>query len=648
MEHSDANLLVQLMQADFVAQRPDGLFITPAALHSNADFELYVGRLFDGGLRFVGLDYPVFLQLLYDSEWLEQARGQGDEIRLALKTVHFSPQRKALYRPVKVLEGGNRAEYVFEPVSIEVSYQEPVYGEPDENGSAQIVGYVNKLRSQLAKLDFDELVADVWLKGIKFGIDVQAVRQAIVSNQATRITIANHLKPAEGCDAEIIEVSPDLHRDNSPRMLSNGKADLRVFKNRFPQMTKGTRLLKKNARKLGRVGRKVTGELIEPKLPKDLDLHLLASAGTRVEQCADGEYIVAALDGFLAIDAKSNQMSITEKIENKAGVSVKTTGDLALGVDEFIEHGDVQEGRVVKGVHMTFLADVFGKLMAHNGNIRIDGCLSGGEAEASGGNITLNGRVSRSLVRAKEGDISAKSCESSTLIGRIVSIKQAVNCEIAAEEVYAESVEGCVIAAKTIKIFSTDERRGNETRVAVVAPDFSVLDRHIAKMKKAIADTLQTQAIKLHRIEQIKSTPDFMKYLTLVGQVKSGALKLTSEQMTGWRKLVEKHANETTLLKHLDAELDELDSAHKRCEEELSYAERERELMLENVACEIDNVAGQTSARVMKAGNGWERLSVMKEGEIRDFLQKNDAGWECIFSGDTGRVAWRLVQSEAE
>jgi hypothetical protein len=167
-------------------------------------------------------------------------------------------------------------------------------------------------------------------------------------------------------------------------------------------------------------------------------------------------------------------------------------------------------------------------------------------------------------------------------------------------------------------------------------------------MKKTISDMLEKQAVKLRQIEQIKSTPDFMKYLTLAGQVSSGALKLTPDQAANWRKLVEKHVRESTLLKQLDAELAELDVAHKRCEEELSYAERDREVMQENVACEIDKVTGPTSGQVIKIGNGWEALSVMREGEIRAFLQRNDAGRERIFSGSTGRIAWKLNQVQGK
>ncbi len=122
-----------------------------------------------------------------------------------------------------------------------------------------------------------------------------------------------------------------LRRDNSPKKLPNGQADLRKFQNRFPQIAKGARLLKKKKRVLGKPGFKVSGVMIEPPLPEDFDLQALAGEGTRVENQGVNEFIVATRDGFLSLDVETNHIAVTEKIENKSGVSVKTTGDLESG-----------------------------------------------------------------------------------------------------------------------------------------------------------------------------------------------------------------------------------------------------------------------------------------------------------------------------
>lgn len=630
----------------FVAKRADGVFILLPRLQTNGEFGLFVNRLFGEGLRFAGLDYATFLKLLYDADWLADARDRIDEIKVADEIVRFQPQRRGLYRPVKILEGGARAEYVFEPVNIEVSYEEPVYGEPDANGVAQILRYVSKTREEPARLDFDEFVADMWLKGVKFGIDAAAMRQVVARGTSLRMIVAKQLEPTEGSDAGILEVCPDLRRDNAPKVLANGKADLGVFTNRFPQMNQGSRLLKKVPRVLGKQGRKVTGDPIEPKLPKDLDLSGLSAEGTRVEQFPDGEFIVATIDGFLTLDNKSNTVSVTEKIENKAGISVKTTGNLSLSVDEFIEHGEVQEGRKVEGKHMTFLSDVFGKVVSHGGNIRIEGNLSGGQAETLAGNIALNGRVSRAVVRAKDGEVIADFCESSAITGGSIRIEHAVNCEIVADEVYLGTAEGCMIAAKNVRIAAADERRGRETLVTLLVPDFRGSDQFIAKLKKDIASAQQGISEKMPLIEKLKSDQEFAKYLALAERIKSGAIKLTPEQAANWRKLMERHSKAVAEVSKLEAEVSALDASHKAAEEELSYAERERSEMGDGIACVIDRVVGQTSGQTMAFNGGMEIFYKMSGSDIRNLLQKVDGSKTRIFSGDDGSIDWKFKGAE--
>ncbi len=635
----------ELMFPGFITVQPEGVIVDLQRLQAAGGFELFVDRLFSGGMWFAGLDYAAFLKLLYDADWLTSMQGKCAEAKIATKIVRFTPQRQDIYRAVKLLDGGKRAEYVFEPVSIEETYEEPVYGEPGEDGTPTITRYLSKTRRVPTKLDFDEFVADMWLKGVKFGIDAEVVRQAIKNGTSGRMTIARHLDPTQGRDAEIVEVFSGLRQDNSPRILRDGKADLKSFKNRFPQVAKGKRLLKKIPRALGKPGYKVTGEVIEPKMPKDVDLHALASAGTAVEQADDGEYIVSALDGFIMHDEQSNSISVTEKIETKGGISAKTTGDLELGVDEFIEHGEVQEGRGVKGKHMTFLSDVFGNVISQGGNIRIEGNLAGGRAESTGGNITLCKRVSRAVVRARDGEVTIHYAEYSTITGRSVRIEHAVNCEIIADEVQADVVEGCVIAAGKIKIASSDECRGRETLVTVLIPDLSASEQRIADLKKKITETQESGKAVMQKIEALKSEPEFAKYLALHERIRSGAIKLTAEQAVNWRKLAERHARASGQLAKLSAEVDALDLSVKESEEELAYALREREDMGENLSCVIDKVAGHTVGQTMKSAIGADVFNGKPGADIRIILQKVDASKARIFSADSGSVGWKFAKN---
>lgn len=634
------------MLPGFISRRENGVFINLPRLHEYGGFGVFVDRLFVGGVLFSKLDYGSFLKLLYDADWLAAAQTKCAELKIAANIVYFLPQRQALYRAVKVLEGGKYAEYAFEPVSIEEYYEEPVYGEPDENGVSPVIEMVSKTRRHPAKLNFDEFVADIWLKGVKFGIDADVVRQAIASNSSARVTIAQCLEPTAGRNAEIMEVRTDMRCDNSPKILASGKADLHSRKNRFPQVTRGAQLLKKIPRMLGKPGLNVSGEVIDPEIPKDLDLSALASVGTYVKQFSDGEYIVSALDGFLTLDHQTNQVSVVEKMENKGGISVKTTGNLVLDVDEFVEHGEVQEGCVVTGKHMTFLSDVFGNVVSQGGNILIAGNLSGGSAESSGGNITLGKRTSCAVIRAHDGEVTADYCDNTTMIGKIIHVGHVVNCELIANEVFADVVEGCMIAAKNIKITSTDERRNKETLVTVLIPDLSVFDKDIASHKKKIAETHEIAQTKMREIELLKSDAEFAKFLSLHERIKSGAIKLTSEQADNWRKLTEKNAKPVSQLLKLNAESSELNRLLKESEEGLVNTMRNRDETGNGISCVIDAVIGQTTVQTMKSTLGVEMFNGMPGSDIRGILQKVDSHKARLFSGDAGTFDWKFKKPE--
>lgn len=624
----------------YLSYRPDGVFINLKNTYSSSGFFDFVNKMFSGDSRFEDLDYEIFLKLLYDADWLEASQNKGAELKLATGIVHFPPHRRELYRPVKVLDRGRQAEYVFEPVTITVTYDEPVYGEPGAGGVAPVTGQVSKTKQQQASLDFDEFVAAMWAKGVKYGIDTEAVNKVINEGTSVRMIIANYLPPSEGKDAYIQELSPDLHRDNSPKTLLNGKADLRAFKNRFPQVAKGTRLLKKVPREFGKHGYKVTGEVIVPPEPLELNLLALISQGTVIVQDQGIDYIVAELDGFLTIDPVLNLISINEKIETTAGISMKTTGDLMLGVDEFIEHGEVQEGRVVNGKHMTFMSNVFGSLVSKGGNIVVKGNLTGGGAESLGGNITV-GRASRAVIRAQDGTITAQYCENCTLIGRIIHVEHAVNCELIATELHAEAVEGCMIAAESVRITSSTESKNRETFITMVIPDLSVFDLTIAGLQAKMAECLSGIASKKQEIEQLKADQDFAKFLALYERIKSGAIKLSSEQAGNWQLLMTKNAKTFNQVELFNKQILALERLHGESAEELANVSSKRNATGTGINCVIDKVTGLTVGQTMKSAIAMEIFRGQSNTDIKNILQNAGSDKARIFSDDDGSISWR-------
>lgn len=628
----------------YVLMRPEGVFINLSPPPQQDILKLFVERLFSNEARFAELDYARFIRLLYGTISEITSNGSATEIRIAGNIVRFPPQRRNLYRGVNILDGGERAEYMFEPVFLEVNAEGPAHAEQvggdraAANEAAPVARSTRDTELQPTRLDFDEFVADMWLKGVRFGIDAESVRKVIDNGTAIRMNIARQLEPTDSKDAAIVEESDTLRQDNAPLILPNGKADLRRARNRFPQVAKDTRLLRKIPRVLGEPGYRVTGAVIEPRLPEDIDLNKLAGEGTRIEQ--GGELLVAAMDGFLCIDENSGNIQITKKIENKGGISAKATGDIKLAVDEFTEHGEVQEGRIVEGRHMTFRSDVFGTILARDGNIQLEKNIGGGRAQSIGGNITVKGLAFNSTLEAWDGSITAGVAEGCIIIGKTVIIERAVNCEIVAEELQLGIAEGCAIAGKTIQIASSNLRKHRETIVTLLLPDITAIDKQIAEAKGNLLQIKNALQAKTRETLATQSDPGYAKYLAIAEKIKSGQIKLTAEQQVEWQRIVNQYApiqkGSESLMKKclaLEVEIERLSQARSAS----GAGER----------CEIKEILGDTIVRKLDTNAGISVFRDLPARELKERLNHHGTPQERIFSKRNGSIEWHFQIPES-
>jgi len=629
----------------YIIKKPDGVFVDYAHLPRDSTLEMFVDRLFVNGARFSGLDYDCFLALLYDADsFLAKA---PREICVARDIVRFPPQRQVLYKGVRIIDHDKRAEYVFGPVMIEVQFDDPVYGEPGEDGVAPVVDYVRRTREQPAKLDFDEFVADMWLKGVRFGLDAKTVRDAIENGIFGRMDVAFQREATVGSDADIQEASAALQRDNSPKVLANGRTDLRRFKNRFPHVAKGDPLVKKLHPVPGNPGRKLSGEIIAPPAPMDFDLYELAGLGTYVVPGKEIDLIVAAIDGFLTLDIASNQVYVTEKLENLAGISVRTTGDLSLAVDEFVEHGEVQEGRTVEGRHMTFKSNVYGAISSVDGNILIENNLAGGSAKSQGGNVTISGRATRAVLEAWDGEVRAQFAEGCTIIGKVVAIERAVNCQIVAETLQLGIAEACGIAARNMRVATSDMRRDRETILTVLVPDLADFDKKIAESKKTLAELAGKIEARAREVEMAKTDPEFAKFLVLAERIRQGEIKLTETQVDNWKKVASRFARPLEKLHDVEANHQALLDQRQAIKDEIARLDSERKASGDGVQCEIQEIRGGTVVQTMKSSQGWTQLRDLPAGELKSVLHSMRSPQERLSIASDGNFSWQFVVPES-
>jgi hypothetical protein len=582
-------------------------------------FSAAVNSVFTSNSFFAGLDYPILIKAMYDCGPDLPRSPTGEMlVRFASDIVPFNPLRRQLYRAVKIQDG--KAEYYFEPVFL----ADPT--DPDAQGTP-------------ARLDVDEFVADMWLKGIRFGIDVEAVRAAIASGKAERVIVARRLEPAPGRNAHIIEVSQDIHRSDAPRQLANGKLDLMAFQNRFPQIQKGVRLLKKVPRAAGTMGFELSGIPIEPDIPEDVDMRPMAGPGTVIDITAEGEFLVSKQAGFLNVDPKTHQVSIDDKVISREGVSAKTTGNLQLTGD-YEEFGEVQEKRVVEGESITIHADVFGNVISRGGTIVLNRNLVGGSAHNQRGDIRVKGVASSAILQTKQGEIVLVRAESCVISGTRVVIEHAANCEIIAEEVVIKQAEGCAIAARKIEIESAGPRRQSEMVVHCLQPDSARIDEVIAAMSERVEQFRQLVEQRKAEMEAMTSQPDVRKYVMLASKIRKKEITLTPEQVPQFQKMATAVGPALKAIAKLSLDVKAAETEQQAGEGLIAQLVQQRSDSAGVSRVQIANVVGETVVRSMKFQPDGSVLYDLPPKDIKQRVRLDASLNQQIAAASSGALEW--------
>ena len=591
-------------------QRDEGVFLDLSL--APAQLRAAVEQLFQSGQLLAGLDYALFLLTLFHAP-VPRSAPRGDALlRIAARVAPFPPQRRLLYKQVKIR--GDSAEFYFEALL------------PDADGQVP------------ARREFDELVADLWGKGVRYGLDSLAVRALLDAGKAERITVARALAPQPGRDAQLVEVSQGIHRDDAPRERPDGRLDLLSFKNRFPQVKKHARLLRLLPGAPGLPGYDLAGNVLPPPAPLALDLASVAGAGTQVERYSDGDFVVASVDGYVNVD-EHGKISIDSKIVSREGVSSRTTGNLKLRA-AYEEFGEVQEQRLVDGSDITIHGDVYGHLHSHGGLILLERNLVGGAAFNEHGDVRVAGVASGSVVQALSGEVRLQRAESCVIAGTRVVIDQASNCEIIADEVVIELAEGCAVAARTIRIGSAGPRKQVEMLVFPLVPDLSALEQKIAESLAKAAQLLQMQHKRQQEIDAIAQLPEVRNYLLLAGQLRRGELQLQPAQQVQYDKLAARIApvlKEVARLR-LDVKQSEISQAQR-----LALAAQlrvERQAMASQSRCTLGLVDGETTVRAMVVPPGSAKVYDRPPKEIKALLRSATPATQPVFAASTGSLEW--------
>lgn len=577
-------------------------------------------HVYQSGWYLAGLDYAALMRALYG---VGTDPGDVQALRLADDARLFDGVRLGLYKPPKM--SVSYAEYYFQQL-----YAEEVTL-PD--------GTV--IPERPLQLDIDEFIAFMWTQNIRFGIDVAAVRTAIASTKADRITFATDLEPAPGQDAAVVEVSADLHRSDAPKARADGRIDLQSFQNRFPQIQSGVRLLKKQEALPGLPGFDLAGRKTEPPPPKDLTLRFLAGEGTEAKLFEDGEYLVSTREGFLSVDAKSNRIAITDKIVSLEGVSGRTTGNLQLA-GAYEEYGDVQEQRDVTGSDITVHGNVYGNIHSRGGAVVLDQNLVGGSVHNVAGDIRIAGVASNAVIHAANGAVTLQRAENCVISGTRVSIEEASNCEIIGDDVQVSLAEGCAIAGRNVEVESAGPRRRTEMIIYVLVKDVTRFDQEIDELETRVAAFARANEDGQREIERISALPDVRRYLALAARLRTQELVLTPEQGQHLRKIAGAVSEPMKAIQKLKQDLQVGVTQHKLLCDRLARVIEQKVEAAGIARCGLHMASGETMVRTMPFAADTAALRQLPPKDLKLRLRGTPSGGQLLFADSAGSLDWHL------
>nr|WP_315258303.1 flagellar assembly protein A [uncultured Duganella sp.] len=601
-----------------LVRRADGIHIDLGM--SRPALTAAVEHVYQSGWYFVGLDYAALMLALYG---VGRDPGGAEALRLADDVRRFDGARLGLYKQPKT--SLSYAEYYFQQL-----YAEEVTL-PDGT----------LIPERPLRLDIDEFIAFMWMQNIRFGIDVAAVRAAIDSVRPERITFATDLVPEPGQDASVVEVSAELHRSDAPKARADGRIDLQSFQNRFPQIKANMRLLKKLEALPGLPGYDLAGRKSEPPPPKDLTLRFLAGEGTEARLFEDGEYLVSTREGFLSVDAKSNRISITDKIISLEGVSGRTTGNLQLA-GAYEEYGDVQEQRDVTGSDITVHGNVYGNIHSRGGTVVLDKNLVGGSVHNVAGEIRIAGVASNAVIHAANGAVTIQRAENCVISGSRVTIGEASNCEIIGDEVQVAVAEGCAIAGRNVEVESAGPRRRTEMIIYVLVKDVTQFDQQIAELELRIAAFAQANADGQREIERISALPDVRRYLALAARLRTQELMLTPEQGQHLRKIAGAVSEQMKDLQKLKQDLQVGLTQHKLLGDRLQRVIEQQVEAAGIARCGLHMASGETMVRTMPFAADTAALRQLPPRDLKQRLRGTPSGGQLLFADSAGALDWHL------
>ncbi|MEW9671357.1 flagellar assembly protein A [Ammoniphilus sp. 3BR4] len=315
--------------------------------------------------------------------------------------------------------------------------------------------------------------------GIQTGIREIEVFKACEARVSGVFEIARGIEPEQGQDGWLeLKVNTELLK-NEPKELENGRVDFREIQT-IPSVDAGQVIVIVHPPAAGKPGMTVTGEMIPPPLPKELNVQARKGA----DLIEDGTKIVAVDSGRPHIEYQGNvaRVSVVPRLYHAAHVDL-ASGNLHFSGDIEVQ-GNAEEGMTVEAL----------------GDVLIHG-LSNRAIITAGNRIVIRGSVINSSLAAGKSNLLLE--DMGQLLGKI-----------------ADQLEGLALAIQELYL-SAAFKTSDFARMGLSSLIRILLERKFSEVPKLVKELsdLTAKADKEQRLDQgfkevvIKLSNGFLKFL---------------------------------------------------------------------------------------------------------------------------------------
>lgn len=298
----------------------------------------------------------------------------------------------------------------------------------------------------------------------------------------------------------------------------------------------------------------------------------------------------------------------------------------------------------MRGHDMTFHAPVFGELVSDGGTVIFESTLGWGSVINPMGRIKGGKRAFNATLQAPGGSVEMVRAESCLIIGRDVTVHEAIKCQIFAHTLRVGTASGCMIAGRNIDMRQAKPYRHEPNMITMVVPEMPDLEQTLQPLRADMAGMERQVAALSERVEALKSDTALTHYLSIRAKVRAGMLELSQEQAQSYALMAQRLEDTAQALEATVAERRGITKALAAAKAHVQALQEDQTARLADCRCNIARVLGETIVRQLLEVHDDPDLSLIPLPMIPKILFRNDASLKFLYAVHEGKVAWSVDQ----